>query len=176
MSDSIYLALCAVFGLNPQSEDSLKRFVPAYIENATNTQAPRDANVCYYAISEVQDSDFDYIQIGNAAKNASHTQTLTVTVPIDVLFTFYGENADNDAEHFWQNIQFDPGSGSARAILRGKKIVPMGKPSRPRSVYEVEGTFQRRRCDVQMAFAYLMETNSTNGYVDKAPVLRVINN
>lgn len=176
VSDAMYLALCAVFQIDPQSADGLKRFVPAYIENATNTQAPRDINICYYAIAEEQNTDYDYVQLRNRMLiNGLHRESST-TVPISVLFTFYGTNADNDAEMFWQRIQQDSDGNSARALLRKQKIVPMGKPSRPVTVFETEGTYHRRRCDVRAGFAYLMTDSYSVGYVDGPPVINIAQN
>ena len=169
VSDSMYLALCAVFGVDPTSNDGLKRFVPAYINTATNAQAPRNMDVCYYAVSELQDSIFDYFQTKNVILNGNPTVKIEKEIPFNVIFTFYGENADDDAEHFWERIMFDSGKGGARSILRGRNIVPIGKPGRPVSLYETEGTFQRRRCDVRMDFAYLHTSYSGAGAVEVMP-------
>ena len=169
VSDSIFYALCAVFKTNPASNDSLKRFVPAYIQDATNAQAPRNVDICYYAVTEAQDSGFDYIQMKNVLVSGVPKVRIKKTVPVSVLFTFYGDNADDDAELFWEQIQWDSGYESARSVLRRKNIVPIGKPDRPVSLYETEGTFQRRRCDVRMNFAYLMITDNSAGYVNESP-------
>ena len=171
VSDAIYKALCAVFGIDPQSNDGLKRFVPAYIHNATNAQPPRETDICYFALSELQGTDFDYFQLKNIVVAGVPKVSIQKTVPINVLFTFYGEHADDDAEFFWSRIMWDSGSGSARSILRKSKIVPMGKPDRPLSLFEEEGTFHRRRCDVRMNFAYLMTSDVASGYVNEAPDL-----
>lgn len=172
--DAIYDALCAVFGTDPASADSLKRFVPAYIQDATNTQAPRDTNICYFAVSESQESGFNYVQTSGIMIKGAPAYKTCVTVPVDVLFTFYGPDADDDAETFWARIQQDIDCTSARAVLRSKRIVPMEGPSRPQSVFEIEGTYHRRRCDVRMGFAYLMITDSTGGYVDSPPEIGVV--
>lgn len=155
--DAVYLSLCAVFNLSPESGEALARFVPAYIEDATNTQAPRKTNICYYALSALQGTEYDYVQIYHELdKNYPKTFTQK-TVPINCLITFYGKDADDDAEYFWSQIQVDRGKNSARSILRRMNIVLRGtRPERPVSLYEVEGTYQRRRCDVRLELAYLM--------------------
>ena len=174
--DAVYDALCAVFKLNPASSDALKRFVPAYIKNATNTQAPRNMNICYYAISELQGSGFDYIQERNTVVKGVPNIKVSKTIPVSVLITFYGDSADNDSETFWSRFQFDSGAGSARSVLRKKNIVPIGKPDRPVSLYEEEGTFHRRRCDVRLNLAYLESEESAVGYVDEVPDIVIQNN
>ena len=171
VSDSMYLALCAVFEVDPEAESSLKRFVPAYINNATNIQAPRNMNICYYAISQPQETIFDYFQTKKVMVNGVLKMKIEKEIPFTVLFTFYGDNADDDAEHFWERIFWDSGYGCARSVLRKKKIVPMGRPERPLALYETEGTFQRRRCDVRMNFAYLHTSNGDSGQVDERPDL-----
>ena len=169
VSDAVYLALCAVFKMDPSAPESLKRFVPAYISNATNAQAPRDMRICYYAISEVQDSGFNYIMLENVVVKGSPKVRLKKTIPVSVLLTFYGDNADDDAEDFWSEFQWDSGSESARAILRKMNIAPIGIPDRPILLFETEGTFQRRRCDVRLNLAYLSIKEADGEYVDEMP-------
>ena len=175
VSDAVYLALCAVFGINPESPASLKRFVPAYIENATNIQAPRNMDICYFAISEVQDSGFDYIQLNDITVGGIPEVRMKRTIPVSVLLTFYGSNADDDAEKFWSDFQWDSGSNSARAVLRKRNIAPIGKPERPVSLFETEGTYHRRRCDVRLGLAYLYITDGHSGYVDSPPEILIDN-
>ena len=168
--DAVYLALCKCFNLSPESTEALARFVPAYIEDATNTQAPRKTNVCYYALSELQGTEYDYIQVTHAMDDNSPKAFVQKTIPVSCLITFYGKDADDDAERFWSQIQFDTGKGSPRSILRGKNIVLRGtRPERPVSLYEVEGTYQRRRCDVRLELAYFMTDKDTFAPITAAP-------
>ncbi len=169
VSDAVYLALCAVFKMNPQSPESMKRFVPAYIESTTNIQAPRNMNICYFALSEMPESGFNYIQLKNIVVDEVPKVRMERTIPVSVLLTFYGSNADDDAEKFWSDFQWDSGSESARAILRGMNIAPIGKPDRPVSLFETEGTYHRRRCDVRLYLAYLYITEGDGEYVDNPP-------
>ena len=75
---------------------------------------------------------------------------ITRNIPVTVLCTFYGPNADDDSEHFWALCQTDVDNTSPRTVLRRKKIVLDGKPEFPVGVDQVEGTFIRRRCDVRL--------------------------
>lgn len=152
----IYEALCAAFGLDPDSSDALNKFIPAYVEDTETPQAPRNANVCYYNIESYSgESTLDYISHKQVLVNGQTKTEITKSVPCSVLVTFYGPNADDDAEKFWSLFQWDNGVNSPRSILRKKKIVPIGIPARPISLFEVEGTYQRRRSDVRVNLAYL---------------------
>jgi len=169
VSDAIALMLCACFNVDPESSEAASRFIPAYVENMTTPQAPRNKNLVYYALSEIQGSGFDYIDIKtNTANNVTKT-AIKKTIPVSCMLTFYGSNADDDAELFWSMFQWDSGTGSPRAILRSKNIVPIGLPGRPTSLFEVEGTFHRRRCDVRLELAYYEVTEHVVTTVTEPP-------
>ena len=174
--DGIYEALCASFGLDPDATTSLDRFVPAYVEDTETPEAPRNVNLCYYSIESYSgDSTLDYIMHKQILKNGQTKTQITKSVPCSVLVTFYGPDADNDAEYFWSMFQWDNGVNSPRAVLRKRNIVPIGKPARPVSLYEVEGTYQRRRSDVRVNLAYLDITDHDSSVVNTPPeiVLKV---
>ena len=168
--DGVYLALCAVFGLSPESQEALARFVPAYVEDTVTPQAPRNVDVTYFNVETPQvDNDLNYIML-KQTQNLYQTKTeIMKSVPASVLVTFYGPNADDDAEKFWSLFQWDNGVNSPRAILRKKRIVPIGTPARPVSIYEVEGTYQRRRSDVRVNLAYLEISEHSSSEVTTVP-------
>lgn len=170
VSKGIYLALCAALGYNPNG-NGLKKFVPAYTNNTITPQAPRDVDVCYYDVRafEGQDSGFDYIMLEKSLQNGIPKTKIVKTVPVTVLLTFYGPKADSESEEFWSMFQWDNGKESPRAILRRKRIVPIGKPDRPVSLYEVEGTYQRRRCDVRVNLAFLDVGEKQSSHIDTVP-------
>ena len=168
--DGIYDALCATFRIDPDSQEGLSRFVPAYVEDTTTPQAPRNVDVCYFSIGSYQgDPSFDYIMERQILVKGATKAQITKTVPCSVLLTFYGPNADNDAEEFWSLFQWDNGANSPRSVLRKSRIVPIGKPERPVSLYEVEATFQRRRCDVRVNLAYLEISEHDSSEIDSVP-------
>ena len=169
----VYMKLCRCAFYRCLPINIMKRFVPAYLENATNTQAPRDMDICYFAVSELRETDYDYIQSSVEEDKGVSYAVVKKTIPIDVLLTFYGPDADDDAELFWSRFQTDFGAGSARAVLRGLNIVPIGKPRRPVALYETEGTYQRRRCDVEVQLAYLHVERWAAGTVDNPPAVTV---
>ena len=170
ISDGIFLALCAALGYDPEG-DGLKRFIPAYTENTITPQAPRNLNVCYFDVRtyEGQDSGFDYIMHRQVVVNGQAKTEIKKTIPATVLVTFYGPSAEEDAEEFWSMFQLDNGKDSPRAILRNMRIVPIGKPDRPTTLYEVEGTYQRRRCDVRVNLAYLVVSERDSSHIDTVP-------
>ena len=176
VSNAVYLALCKVFGLSPDSDEAMARFIPAYLEDATNTQAPRKTNVVYYALSLMTDTNYDYVQVSHELANNTPKAFVQKTIPVSALLTFYGKDADNDAEMFWSHFQVDEGKGSARSALRKVNVVPIGKPSRPTIIYEVEGTYQRRRLDVRLNLAYFQTSTSDYGWINTPPAIDIKTN
>ena len=174
VSDAIARMLCACFNLDPESQEAANRFIPAYIEDMTTPQAPRNQNVVYYALSEMQGSGFDYIQHRMDVVDGQTRTVIAKTIPINCLLTFYGSKADDDAELFWSMFQWDSGAESPRAILRSQRIVPIGMPGRPASLFEVEGTFHRRRCDVQLNLAFLDISAHASPAVDEPPKIDTV--
>lgn len=173
VSDAVYLALCAAFGLNRESDDALARFIPAYREDVTTPQAPRNANVCYFAISLRQNTEYDYVERSYTTENGSPKAIISRPIPVSVLLTFYGPKADDDSDKFWALIQWDSGPGSARAVLRENGIVLDGKPERPVSLWETESTYNRRRCDVRMNLLCKAVSKYTTSLVQEAPEINV---
>jgi len=155
VSNAVYQALCATFGVSPESEAGMKRFVPAYLFQATTPQADRNVNVCYYDIRQASDEGLNYTELQYAAKTAQAAlATVERNMPLTVLFTFYGPNADDDSETFWTMIQTDLDSTSPRSVFRRNHIVINGRPEFPVGLDEIEGTFIRRRCDVRVNLVY----------------------
>lgn len=167
--NGIYLALCAAFNLDPDGA-GLKRFVPAYVKNTMTPQAPRNVDVAYYNVETYPgDSTLNYQMESQVLKNGLTKTQIKKSVPASVLITFYGPNADADAETFWSMFRWDRGKGSPRSVLRQMGIVPIGYPDRPTSVSEIEGTYQRRRSDVRVNLAYLDTSEHNSSQVDTVP-------
>ncbi|MBP5460618.1 MAG: hypothetical protein J6Y20_00625 [Lachnospiraceae bacterium] len=174
VSIAVAKILCACFNLDPESQEAAYRFVPAYTKDETTPQAPTNKDVVYYALSEMQGSGFDYIQQKTRQVGKNVMTQIQKTIPVSVLLTFYGSHADDDAELFWSMFQWDSGADSPRAILRGERIVPIGLPDRPVSLFEVEGTFHRRRCDVRLNLAYLDISEHQASAVTEPPEIQTV--
>ena len=83
--------------------------------------------------------------------------TVRKVVPIQCLFTFYGPDADEDAEKVWSRLFIDLGQGCPRSILRQAGMVPLPRPSHPNAAPELEGSLWRRRTDLTVYFSMLEE-------------------
>lgn len=179
LRDAVFEALCASFGLDPDSEDALSRFVPAYTEGLTTPQANINADVCYYAISESTDTGFDYIDqtIGEEIINGNTTTVLRIhkTIPVNVLLSFYGPGSDSDAELFWSRVQVNSGYMSPRHILRREGIT-IESVRRPVSVPEIEGSLWRRRSDVNLRLNMVSDESVAMQTVEVAPEITIIQN
>ena len=167
--DAVYLMLCKAFRLDPDGDEALARFVPAYTEDVTTPQAIRTANVCYFSLSVQQGTEYDYISLKHRIKKNVDTTTITKPIPVHVLLTFYGPDADGNAEHFITMFKWDNGCNSPRAALRKLNIVPSGQPGRPVAVHETEGTHIRRRCDIEMNLLYTLVDEYADSFVKMPP-------
>jgi len=162
---AVYDMLCATFGTDPEAQTSLDRFVPAYTDNITTPQYNSNDNVCFYALSEEQGTSVDYV----SEKAEDGRILITSNIPISLLLTFYGPRAHDDAEYFWSRAMVDNGVGSPRSILRQNCIVYRGRPVRPVSAPELEGTLWRYRCDVRVPLVYLNVDQVEAGMVEEVP-------
>lgn len=150
---AVFEALCACFGLDPASSAAGKRFRAAYLEEATSPQSGRKDNLCYYALSESPNSSLDAL----FSRYEDNAVTVRKVVPIQCLFTFYGPDADEDAEKVWSRLFIDLGQGCPRSILRQAGMVPLPRPSHPNAAPELEGSLWRRRTDLTVYFSMLEE-------------------
>ena len=174
LKDAVYLALCAAFKVDPESSESLAHFIPAYEEDITTPQVKRTKTVCYYAISEIQGTEYDYINVVQKKVNGVPSSEITDPIPVNVLLTFYGPDADGEAERFWKLYQWDNGVGSPRSILRKLNIVPSGQPQRPIGLNENEGTYMRRRCDVSFNLLYTHVETFESTYIIELPEIKPV--
>ena len=167
--NAMYDILCAAFGKDPKAETSLKRFVPAYMPGIMNPEAGYDMNITYYAISERQMSGMDYLM----QSNKENAIGIRRTVPISVMFYFYGPDADEESESFWAWIQCDTGEGSPRSLLRKARMVLAGRPARPMTAPEIAGTLWRRRCDLRVDINILLDEARKAQTIIEAPVIKI---
>lgn len=174
VSDAVYEAVCAALRLVPEAQESLDRVVPAYVPGITIPQYNSNDNVVFYALSEDQNSSDNYLTI----RGESGKLVATKVIPVQLLLSFYGPNADDDSELCWSRLFVDDGYGSPRAILRKNKIVfnyGLGKmPPRPISAPELEGTVWRRRCDLRLSMSYLCDDAIGMNPVEHVPEIGIM--
>lgn len=170
-AETAMLQACAAsLGIAPGSREFNQRFRVSYPDQVTTPQAGLDRSVCYLTISEVTDQMTHYVQ-GRYGRNSDGVFGLMQekTIPLQCLLTFYGKNADEDAENLWSRIMTDVGAGSPRDILRSAHMVPVGFPDRPVSLPELEGSLWRRRCDVRMRMNMLVTDFIPAHAIEHAP-------
>ena len=170
VKDAVYDMLCSTFGADPEAQTSLDRFVPAYTDNVTTPQYNSNDNVCFYTLSEEQGTSVDYVSEETDGKHI----LITSNIPISLLLTFYGPKAYDDAEYFWSRAMVDNGSGSPRSVLRKNQITYRGRPVRPVTSPELEGTLWRNRCDVRVPLVYLNVDQVDAGMIEEAPEVTVL--
>ena len=166
---AVFDALCAVFGLDPESGEASRRFRAAYLQEATNPPTDRTKNVCYYALSEQLAANLDSVETSYQEGAEGMKAVLRKIIPVQCLFSFYGPDADDDAEKLWSLLYLDTGAGCARSILRHAQMVPVPRPNRPLAVPELEGSLWRRRCDLTVFFSLLDETSVPVAQLAHAP-------
>ena len=172
VSDAVYDALSAAMGLDPEVQSTLDRIVPAYVPGVTTPQYNSDDNVLFFALSEENPANSSYVTVRNDASSLHVTEV----IPVSLLLTFYGPNADNDAAMVRRRLLIDTGAGSPRSLLRAQKIVfnyGLGRmPPVPSSVPELEGTLWRRRCDLRLSLSYLCTESLDVVPVEQVPEIK----
>lgn len=173
VSDAVYDAVAAAMGLDPEAQSTLDRIVPAYVPGVTTPQYNSNDNVIFFALSEDTLAPDNYLSI----KGETESLTVTKVVPVSLLLTFYGPDADDDSERCWSRLMVDHGAGSPRSILRANKIVfnygPGRMPPRPVSAPELEGTLWRRRCDLRLSLSYLCTESLGMTPVENVPEIKI---
>ncbi|MBR2800362.1 MAG: hypothetical protein IKE04_05745 [Oscillospiraceae bacterium] len=143
----VALALCAVFGLDPESDEAIGfiRYTNRDGQNTPEADANRD--VVYITLSTIQDpstawASTVYREDGSAAQ--------TKTIPLSCLLSFYGMHANEYAEQARSGLMLDTGPGSPRFILRDHALVPVGWPDNPVTLPEPVGGVWRLRSDLRL--------------------------
>jgi len=167
VQDIMYSALCAAFDMDPDAQASMDKFMPYYIDGMTIPQNDSDADVCFYDVSIAPGEEFVLV---NGSVNA---RTIRERIPVSVLFSFYGPSAEEEAEAFYRRVIVDTGHGCPRYVMRAGDCYPAFgpglMPARPVLLWEPEGTFWRRRCDLRLNFVYLYEDKRNVNTVTEAP-------
>lgn len=162
------LALCSVFGLDPESDDAIGFIRYTYREGRNVPEGGWNENLVYITYSSVSDPS-------NSWASTVYTDDGKVirqkTVPLSCLLTFYGPNSTELAEQARSGLMLDAGYGSPRYVLRESCLVPVGWPDNPVTLPEVAGGIWRMRSDLRLRLSYLQ--TDTTGYqaMEKSPEL-----
>ena len=148
MTETIYRALCACFGLLPSSADASMLIREAYQEPENAPRPPRNTDVIYYSVepdSAATEAPPEYTK-ENAA-DASFALAVSTFAAWKLQVICYGPHALTNARQIRAFLYVD-GSNMPRGILRKAGIRPIPKPPEPLLLHEPEGSLWRLRCDL----------------------------
>ena len=173
MSETIYMALCACFGLAPASSEADVLIREAVQEPENAPRPPRRTDVIYYSVEPDA-----YAQEAPAAYTAdnpsvsSHVPTVSSFSAWRLLVICYGPHALSNARKIRAFLYVD-GAGFPRAILRKAGLYPVPNPPEPLLLHEPEGSLWRERADLTIRLRVEeTETHPTRrGAVTVAPAV-----
>ena len=171
LSLAVHNALCACFGLSPNSDDALAFVRQAYTEPENTPMPARSADVLYWSVSPVSGAS---VESGEASETASGTHKPTVHrfLPYQLLIICYGPNCEGNVSKI-RSLLFIDGSGFPLSILRKAGIYPVPNPPSPQLLFEPEGSLWRRRADliVEMNIADSLTAAASRGAIQSTPVV-----
>lgn len=143
---AIRQALCACFGLAPDSSEALALFREAYTEPENTPRPARTADVIYWSLAP--DTGQDSPAYGETdAGEGSHRPAVTRVLAYRLTVVCYGPAAEAYAQRIWALLYVD-GRNFPREILRRAGIFPVPDPPPVEKLYEPEGSLWRRRADL----------------------------
>lgn len=169
LEPTIFGVLCQCFGLTPNSAEANYRFRPAYQEDTTLPQPPRNKDVCYYSLSPESAQDPQPLTV---FRKNSLKDVWQRVVPVSLHLYFYGPHADDDALLTRTMLYTD----SIRAALRTAGIIPIPSPPAPVSLPEIEGTLWRQRADLTISLRILQQSETSATSITVPPELLITNN
>ena len=176
MSDAIYRALCACFGLSPSSAEASVLIREAYQEPENAPRPPRNTDVIYYSVApDPVAAEAPPAHVPEEASQASHAATVSSFSAWTMTVVCYGPHALSNARKIRAFLYVD-GPGFPRSILRKAGIRPVPDPPEPMLLHEPEGSLWRTRADLTISLrAEEKETHPVRrGAVTVTPVV-VIN-
>ena len=142
MNEVIFRALCACFGLDPESGEAAGMILPAYEEPENAPAPPRNRDAVYYAVFPEDEPGTRYQSFGMVSGHPA------VSSPEGrrLLIICYGPHCEENALTIRAFLYAD-GAGFPRAILRAAGIYPVPDPPMPAVIYEEENSLWRKRAD-----------------------------
>ena len=173
MSDAIYRALCACFGLSPSSAEASVLIREAYQEPENAPRPPRNTDVIYYSVMPdpaAREAPPAYSE--QDSLSAFHTPIVSSFSAWTLQVICYGPHALTNARKIRAFLYVD-GPGFPRAILRDAGLYPVPDPPEPMLLHEPEGSLWRQRTDLTVSLrAEEKETHPTRrGAITVTPVV-----
>lgn len=177
----VALALCAVFGLNPESDEAIGFIRYKYRDNQNVPEGLTKRDMVYITLSSTADPSSAWAAVAyksvstvkNGVTEVSIFVEQTKPIPLNCLLTFYGDHAREYAEQARSGLMIDTGPGSPRYILRDRKLVPAGWPDNPVTTPEPVAGIWRMRSDLRMHLNRLQVDQYPFLPVAEAPVTRM---
>ena len=176
MSDAIYRALCACFGLLPSSLQASVLIREAYQEPENAPRLPRNTDVIYYSVApDSAAAEAPPAYDAEAFAQSSQMPVVSAFSAWTLTAVCYGPHALINARKIRAFLYVD-GPGFPRAILRKAGIRPVPDPPEPMLLHEPEGSLWRERADLTVSIR-AEETQihpARRGAVTVAPAVRIL--
>ena len=151
MSETIYNALCACFGLQPSSAAASVLIREAYQEPENAPQPPRTADVVYCSVApDPYAAEAPPAYTADNPAQSSHVPAVSSFSAWKLLLVCYGPHAEEYARRV-RALLFIDGAGMPRSILRKAGIRPVPCPQEPLVTHEPEGSLWRLRADLTIS-------------------------
>ncbi len=139
-------ALCACFGLQPDSDQALSFIRRSYEEPEVNPVPARSTDAVYWDVSPDYGADpASYNTI--ATVTGSNKASVQRFLPYQLTVVCYGPCCEANARIIRSAIYFD-GNNQPRSILRKVSVYPVPDPPPVSRLFEPEGSLWRCRADV----------------------------
>ncbi len=158
-SEAVRQALCACFGLQPDSDQALSFIRRSYEEPEVNPVPARSTDVVYWDVSPDYGSDPAYYGTAAAQSPGSRLPSVERFLPWQLVVVCYGPGASVNAGII-RSLIFVDGANQPRSILRKAGVYPVPDPAPVELLYEPEGSLWRRRADVRIQFRALSSVSS----------------
>ena len=174
MNDALFSALCACFGLSPNSAEASLLIRPSFQDDPL-PQPPRTTNVVYYAAEPDPTAAEAPPAYGtNSPASAAHTPSVYRFSAWILRIVCYGPEATENAKKIRAFLYLD-GAGFPRAILRKVGIYPVPDPPEPTELHEPEGSLWRKRADltVRLRVEEKQEHPARRNAITVPPAIRI---
>ena len=147
----IYSALCACFGLAPDSAEASVLIRESYQDPENAPRPPRHTDVIYYTVEpDLLAEPQPPVYSARNPLNASHVPSVSQFSAWKLIVVCYGPAALDNARRI-RSFLFLEGSGYPRTVLRQAGIHLVPCPLEPMLLHEPEGSLWRLRADLTVS-------------------------